>query len=131
MISAKLRLGTAKPAQFSWRSTLRESHMTPEHVERYLTSLLQQPISVKSMATLGHEPEEVQDKAFGYGTPVRVDYETTDQKRCTVVIHTISPGPFGHEHMADRAQILLWQHKAFNLLPKHVRAVDIAGFKTD
>lgn len=68
------------------------------------------------------------DKSYWYGTPVRVDYETADQKRRSAVIHTISPGPFGHEHMADRAQILLWQHKTFNLLPRHVRALDIAGF---
>jgi hypothetical protein len=30
--------------------------------------------------------------------------------------------------MADRAQILPWQHRAFNRLPRHVRALDVAGF---
>lgn len=27
------------------------------------------------------------------------------------VLETITAGPFGHEHMADRAQILLWDHE--------------------
>jgi hypothetical protein len=43
------------------------------------------------------------------------------------VLHTMSPNAFGHEHMSDRAQILLWQHRAFNCLPGHVRALDVAG----
>jgi aminoglycoside phosphotransferase (APT) family kinase protein len=30
--------------------------------------------------------------------------------------------------MADRAQILLWQRRAFDCLPRHVRALDVAGF---
>jgi len=131
-MEAKQGLGTAKPRQIPWRrSALRELHMTLQHVEQYLSSLLQRPISVKSLTTLGQEPDEVRDKVFGYGTPIRVDYETTEGNRRSAVIHTISPGPFGHEHMADRAQILLWQHKAFNHLPKHVRAVDVAGFQAD
>jgi hypothetical protein len=32
--------------------------------------------------------------------------------------------------MADRAQVLLWQHRAFNNLPRHVRAMDVAGIDT-
>jgi hypothetical protein len=101
--------------------------MKLQHVERYLCSLLQEQITVKSLTPLGHEPDETPDKGYGYGTPVRVDYQGADRKVRSAVIHTISPGPFGHEHMADRAQILLWEHKAFNLLPRHVRALDVAG----
>jgi Phosphotransferase enzyme family len=40
----------------------------------------------------------------------------------------MSPGPFGHEHMADRAQVLLWEYGAFNRLPQHVRAMDVGAF---
>jgi hypothetical protein len=40
----------------------------------------------------------------------------------------MSPGPFGHEGMAHRAHILLWEHQAFNRLANHVRSVDVAGF---
>ena len=105
--------------------------MTPQQIQRYLSSLLQQPITVKGLTTLGHEPTDIRDKGFGYGTPVRVDYEAADQKPHTAVIHTISAGPFGHEHMADRARILLWEHKTFNRLPRHVRALDVAGFDSN
>jgi hypothetical protein len=43
----------------------------------------------------------------------------------------MSPGPFGHEHMADRAQDLLWSNDAFNRLPRHVRSLDVGGFQPD
>ena len=45
------------------------------------------------------------------------------------MLHTISPGPFGHEHMADRAQELIWENQAFNHLPRHVRSLDVCGFQ--
>jgi len=47
------------------------------------------------------------------------------------VLETISPGPFGHEHMSDRAQVHLWSHEAFNRLPHHVRSLDVGGFQID
>jgi aminoglycoside phosphotransferase (APT) family kinase protein len=36
---------------------------------------------------------------------------------------------FGHDHFSDRAQILIWQHHAFNTLPKHVKSLDV-GYVT-
>lgn len=41
------------------------------------------------------------------------------------------PGPFGHEHMADRAQVLLWSNQAFPCLPRHVSSFDVGGFRSD
>src|SRR5206468_2541084 len=76
------------------------------------------------------ESEKAGIKGYGYGSPVLIDYET-DGKQERAVLHTISPGPFGHEHMADRAQILLWEHKTFNGLPRHVRSIDIGAFRRD
>lgn len=105
--------------------------MKVQHIERYLSSLLRAPVVVKSLTPLGHEQDETRDKSYGYGTPVRVDYETTDHERHSAVVHTMGAGPFGHEHMSDRAQILLWENKTFNLLPRHVRALDAAGFDAD
>jgi aminoglycoside phosphotransferase (APT) family kinase protein len=46
-------------------------------------------------------------------------------------LHTMSPSRFGHEHMSDRAQILLWQRDTFNRLPRHVRALDAGSFQAD
>lgn len=102
--------------------------MTLQTVERYLCSLLREPVRVQSLTLLGDAPDETRDKSYGYGTPVRVDYETAAGELRSAVIHTMAAGPFGHEHMADRAQILLWEYLAFNCLPRHVRSLDVAGF---
>lgn len=102
--------------------------MDPRHVEHYLSRLLKQPVKVHALTRLGSEPEETGNKGYGYGTPVRIDYETAGGKQRRAVLHTVGTGGFGHEHMADRAQILLWQNRAFNRLPRHIRALDAGGF---
>ena len=101
-----------------------------DEVERYLRSLIGEPITLLGLSPLGHRPESKPVKGYGYGTPVRVDYQTANGERRTAVLHTMSPGPFGHEHMADRAQTLLWEHDVFNRLPRHVRSLDVGGFQS-
>ena len=99
-----------------------------EEVERYVRSVLGVPATVLNLAPLGeHDGKDV--KGYGYGTPVRVDFQVEEGERRSVVLHTISPGPFGHEHMADRAQELIWEHQAFNHLPRHLRSLDLCGFE--
>ncbi len=105
--------------------------LKPETVERYLRSLLGNQVTVIRLAPLGDYLEDAAIKGYGYGTPVRVDYQTADDRRLSAVLHTLSPGPFGHEHMADRAQNLLWSHQAFNRLPGHVRSLDVGAFHPD
>jgi Phosphotransferase enzyme family len=104
--------------------------LAPEIVERYLRSVLRKDVRVLALRHLG-EPEE--GKGFGYGVPVLVEYETEDKlagaTRERAVLHTMSPGSFGHEHMPDRARVLLWSHRAFNRLPRHVRSLDVGGFE--
>src|SRR5512147_661831 len=102
-----------------------------KQIERYLTSLLRQEITVVGLAPLGQDIKDKSVKGYGYGTPIRVDYELPNRERQIVVLHTMSKGSFGHEHMADRAQKLLWEHQAFNRLPRHVRALDVGGFQFD
>jgi aminoglycoside phosphotransferase (APT) family kinase protein len=68
------------------------------------------------------------DKGYGYGIPLRVDYELQGAPR-RAVIESVRPGPFGHEHMADRAQLLLWAHHAFGRLPAHVRSLDVGAVR--
>jgi Phosphotransferase enzyme family len=96
-------------------------------IEQYLRSVIGSDTRILSLKVLG-ESEAKDIKGYGYGTPVQIDYEC-DGKQHRAVLHTISPGPFGHEHMADRAQMLLWDHKAFNLLPRHVRSIDAGAFR--
>lgn len=99
-----------------------------EQLARYLESVLKQEVCVTSISPLGSSPEDAAEKTYGYGVPLRIDFEACGQRR-SAVLHTMHPGPFGHEHMADRAQILLWQHEAFNRLPRHVRSIDVGAFE--
>ena len=70
-----------------------------EEIARYLKSVLGPDAHLLKLKTLG-ESEEKDIKGYGYGTPVQIDYECSG-KQHRAVLHTISPGPFGHEHMAD------------------------------
>jgi hypothetical protein len=99
-----------------------------ERVRSYLQKLWGDEIRVVELRRLGEAPEDRSAKKYGYGAPLLVEYLRNGQRsRC--VIHTMSPGPFGHDHMADRAQVLLWEHAAFNRLPQHVRSLDVGVFK--
>jgi len=102
-----------------------------KQVERYLESLLGNQVTVFGLAPLLNASGEKDVKEYGYGTPIRVDYQAAGDQRRSAVLHTISPGAFGHEHMADRAQALLWEHWAFNRLPRHIRSLDVGGFQCD
>jgi hypothetical protein len=107
------------------------TELTIEKIERYLGIVYGQPIHVLGLAPLGEDRQDKALKFGGYGSPVRVDYQLPDQKARSLVLHTMRPGPFGHEHMADRAQILLWSNQAFRCLPRHVRSFDAGGFRSD
>ena len=99
-----------------------------EVLEQYLQSLLGAPTKVLALTVLGAADSSHEIKSYGYGCPVKVDFAIDGRPR-TAVLHTMSPGPFGHEHMADRAQELIWDHRAFNHLPRHVHSLDVCGFQ--
>jgi|SRR5579872_946017 len=101
--------------------------LTTSKVAKYLSALLKEPVTVRSLTPLGGAADV---KEYGYGMPVRVEYESGSGRRIAV-LHTLSAGPFGHEHMADRAGELLWQHRAFNQLPRHIRSLDVGGILSD
>jgi aminoglycoside phosphotransferase (APT) family kinase protein len=102
--------------------------LSREKVEKYLGALFGEPVNVHALIPLGREASSI--KAYGYGTPVRVDYESQEGRR-SAVLHTIGKGGFGHERMSDRARELLWERCAFNLLPNHIRALDVGGFASN
>lgn len=101
--------------------------LTQAHIEKYLNQVFGKSAKVIRISALGDSPETAAIKSYGYGVPVRIDY-TLAGKHHTAVLHTLSPGPFGHEHSSDRAQVLLWEHDAFNRLPQHVRSLDVGAF---
>lgn len=103
--------------------------LTTDMVEQYLRTLFGRPVKVLALEPLGEAVGSDSVKTYGYGRPVRVDYQLEPGVTERAVFHTASPSPFGHEHMADRAQIHLWSHHAFNRLPRHARSLDVAGFR--
>jgi streptomycin 6-kinase len=96
-------------------------------LERYLKSVLDPSATILNLKLLG-DLGEAEIKGFGYGTPVLIEYRAHGKDN-QAVLHTISPGPFGHEHISDRAQILLWEHSAFNQLLRHVRSIDAGAIR--
>ena len=132
--AGRRKSGSRTPRDVSWRQFLctqswgcRPWHeLDAKKLEHYLERRFGGPVRVLSLSGLGKEPAG-DVKGYGYGLPVKVDFELSGQRR-SAVLETVTPGPFGHEHMADRAQILLWSHAAFNHLPGHVRSLDVGGF---
>ena len=105
-----------------------------EKIRDYLEKTLRTNLRIISVAELGLESklEEERDiKGFGYGKPYFVVFETDEGKREEVVISSMRSDGFGHDHLSDRAQILIWQYHAFNTLPKHVKSLDVGYFTND
>jgi len=106
-----------------------------EKIKAYLEDKFGTPIKLISVKELGLESasaegkEQHEIKGFGYGKPYLVAFESGEGKLKEVVISTMKGDGFGHEHFSDRAQILIWQHHAFNTLPKHVKSLDV-GYVT-
>jgi hypothetical protein len=101
---------------------------TPEALADYLRALHGAEVSDVSITPLGGGRQG--DKGYGYGVPLRIDYALAGKPR-RAVLETVRPGPFGHEHMADRAQLLLWAHGAFNRLPRHVPSLDVGAVRAE
>jgi len=59
---------------------------------------------------IGKETQGARYKQYGYGAPIRLTFRTNGNKTRQVVLGTMSPGPFGHEHPADRAQAMLMDY---------------------
>ena len=102
------------------------SPFTPAALERYLGLLHGRAVSDVRIQALGGGRQG--DKGYGYGIPLRIDYELEGSSR-RVVVESVRPGPFGHEHMADRAQAMLWAHGAFGKLPRHVASLDVGAVR--
>ena len=103
--------------------------LNKENLEKYLTSLYKGNVIITSINEIGRvETEEL--KGFGYGVPYVIRFSVNDEIK-SVVLETMSPNSFGHDHFSDRAQNLLWCNSSFNHLPQHVRSVDVGAFTPD
>ncbi|HEX4926583.1 MAG TPA: phosphotransferase [Burkholderiales bacterium] len=103
-----------------------DSPFKPKAVGEYLSRVHGAEVSEVRITPLGGGRQG--DKGYGYGIPLRVDYRLAGEPR-RAVLESVRPGPFGHEHMADRAQQLLWAHDAFARLPRHVHSLDVGAVR--
>ncbi len=104
-------------------------------LEAYLSSVFGKDVDVVYVNELSKEKEEKHRKkdeedlkGFGYGTPYLIVLNIDDAEKRVILETMRTSGGFGHDYFSDRAGILLWQHSAFNKLPKHVRSVDVGAF---
>jgi hypothetical protein len=103
-----------------------------DQLQGYLEKKFGTPVRILSVQELGlgleSKEEEHEIKGFGYGKPYFVEFETGNGELKEVVISTMKEDGFGHDHFSDRAHALIWQHHAFNRLPKHVKSLDVGYF---
>jgi hypothetical protein len=117
-----------KPAVGRWPKVAGvRSPFTPQALAAYLSAVHGRTASEVRVTPLGGGRQG--DKGYGYGVPLRVDYTLEGAPR-RAVVETVRAGPFGHEHMADRAQSLLWAHDAFGRLPRHVTSLDVGAVRS-
>ncbi|HEU4686372.1 MAG TPA: phosphotransferase [Nitrospira sp.] len=96
-------------------------------LECYLKERFGAETTLLSFGPIGKESSKGTYKRYGYGSPVKVTFRIGPTTK-SAVIETMSPGPFGHEHMADRAQAILWDYHSYGRLPRHVAALDVGAF---
>ena len=99
-------------------------------LEDYVRSRYGPKAQLDSYGPIGKETSGAKYKQYGYGAPIRLNIRLGG-RLVRVVLGTMSPGPFGHEHMADRAQAMLWDYDSYGRLPRHVRSLDVGAFTSD
>lgn len=101
--------------------------LTKRSLEQYLQTRFGVEARLLSCGVIGQTSSKGTYKQYGYGTPVKVTYRIGNRVYAAV-LETMKPGPFGHEHMADRAQAMLWDYDSYGRLPRHVKALDVGAF---
>ncbi len=96
-------------------------------LEQYVRQRFGPSAELVTFGPIGEETSASSLKRYGYGKPVRLTVRAGGRLR-RAVLETMSPGPFGHEHMADRAQAILWDYDSYARLPRHVPALDVGAF---
>jgi hypothetical protein len=101
-----------------------------QSLERYLRGRFGPTATLLTYGVIGKESSQGTYKQYGYGSPVKLTFQVGHTVR-SAVLETMSPGPFGHEHPADRAQAILWDYDSYGRLPRHVKALDVGAFTHD
>lgn len=69
----------------------------------------------------------VDEKALGYGRPLRVTVLEAGGRAHTLVFRTQTANEFGHDRRADRMEGALLAYDLFGEIPGHVRALDVGA----
>ncbi len=101
--------------------------LSKQALEQYLRMRFGSHVTLQSYGIIGKESSKGEQKRYGYGTPVKLTFQIGHRVQ-SAVLETMKPGPFGHEHMADRAQAMLWDYDSYGRLPRHVKALDVGAF---
>jgi hypothetical protein len=101
-----------------------------KHLDTYVRSRFGSDATLLTFGPIGEETSSSAVKGYGYGSPIRLTIQV-GRRLHRVVLVTMKPGPFGHEHPADRAQGLLWDYESYGRLPRHVPALDVGAFTAD
>ncbi|NOT21235.1 MAG: phosphotransferase [Nitrospiraceae bacterium] len=104
--------------------------LTKLSLERYLRDRFGLRATLLTYGAIGKESSQGAYKQYGYGSPVKLTFQIGRNIQ-SAVLETMSPGPFGHEHPADRAQAILWDYDSYGRLPRHVKALDVGAFTGD
>jgi hypothetical protein len=86
-------------------------------VEEYLRERFGPEARLRSMDRLG--------KGL-HGAGYLVRFRTADGEK-SLIMKTLFPSGFGHEHYSDRAKVLLLAHDAYNRMEKHIGSLDVVG----
>jgi hypothetical protein len=83
-----------------------------QSLERYLRGRFGSKATLLTYGVIGKESSQGTYKQYGYGSPVKLTFQIGRTVR-SAVLETMSPGPFGHEHPADRAQAIIWDYDSY------------------
>ncbi|MBI3943042.1 MAG: phosphotransferase [Chloroflexi bacterium] len=97
-------------------------------LEEYLKNRYGADLQITEISLLGGKTTGAAAlKQFGYGQPFLVSCRIGDRVE-QIVFHHISRNAFGHERDADRVAAVWLDYNTFNLLPRHVPAVDMVAY---
>ncbi len=98
-------------------------------VQAWLRTHVHPEALLVALTSLGAE-EAAGAKAYGYGRPLQVTFETHGEPQ-HLVLRTMAPDPFGHDRRSDRVAAMLLARDTFGHVPQHIRPHDVGVIDTD
>ena len=93
-----------------------------ETLKKYLSDVFGSEIQVKNIQKLG--------EGF-HGLGFSIDTVDKGGKEKRYILKTLKGEGFGHDYPADRASVLIRASMDYNLLPRHVKAINIGSIQNN